>query len=268
VLEGISVVATDLDGTLLSSEGRISDGTRSALSRAAEAGIVVVVVTARPFWALKELDLRHVHGLAICTNGALIADLETDEIVSSSVLQHDDAQTIATKLRALLPGLAFAVETHDYYGRESHYVNNWPPPPGSPIDTLDRLTTSGVLKLLGRHADIRVDRLQEIGEIIGASASVTCSEGDGLMEFGPPGVSKGSGIREVAARLGKASTDVLAIGDMPNDLPMLSWARVAAAVANAHPSVLEAADVVVPSNDEDGVGYLLDAIIQAKTAST
>src|SRR4051794_16089141 len=81
VLEGISIVATDLDGTLLTSEGHISDRTRTALERAAEAGITVIVVTARPYWALRDLKLRDVHALVICVNGALIVDLDTDAVV-------------------------------------------------------------------------------------------------------------------------------------------------------------------------------------------
>ncbi len=68
MLEGISIVATDLDGTLLASDGQISVRSREALSRAAEAGLAVIVVTARPQRALVELELRDVHGLAICAN--------------------------------------------------------------------------------------------------------------------------------------------------------------------------------------------------------
>jgi Cof subfamily protein (haloacid dehalogenase superfamily) len=267
VLAGISIVATDLDGTLLASDGQISERTRLALERAAQAGITVIVVTARPYWALRDLKLRDVHALVVCVNGALIVDLESDAVVSSAVLHDIDVQVIAERLRALAPGIAFAVETTTHYGHEPHYANKWPMPSGSPIDSLDRLAPDGVLKLLGRHSDVTVARLLEIAEFVGPSASVTFSEGDGLVELGPAGVSKGSGLSEVVSLLGRTSDDVVAIGDMPNDLPMLAWARVAAAVANAHPDVIDAADMVVARNDDNGVAHLIDLVIAANTSS-
>lgn len=262
MLEGISIVATDLDGTLLASDGQISSRSREALARAADAGLAVIVVTARPHRALEELDLRDVHGLAICANGAMVVDLATGGVVSSSVLPNLDALQVAAKLRDLVPGIAFAVETRDYYGHEPHYVNRWPKPEGSPVAPLDRLTPNGALRILGSHADITVDRLREIAHLVGPSAYVTFSEGDGQVEVGPAGVSKASALAEVVATLGRTSDDVVAIGDMPNDLPMLEWARVAAAVANAHPDVIDAADLVFAKNDDDGVAHLIDLVIR------
>ena len=263
MLAGISIVATDLDGTLLASDGQISSRSREALTRAVNAGLAVIVVTARPQRALDELDLRDVHGLAICANGAMIVDLATGAVVSSTLLPHLDALQVAAKLRDLVPGIAFAVETRDYYGHEPHYVNKWPKPDGSPVASLDRLTPDGALRILGSHADITVNRLREIADLVGPSAYVTFSEGDGQVEVGPAGVSKASALAEVVEMLGRTSDDVVAIGDMPNDLPMLAWARVAAAVANAHPDVIDAADMVVARNDDDGVAHLIDLVIQA-----
>jgi hydroxymethylpyrimidine pyrophosphatase-like HAD family hydrolase len=57
---------------------------------------------------------------------------------------------------------------------------------------------------------------------------------------------------------------VLAIGDMPNDVPMLQWAGRAYAVANAHPAVIEVADEVVGSNDEDAVACVIEGLLQAR----
>jgi len=62
----------------------------------------------------------------------------------------------------------------------------------------------------------------------------------------------------LAAERGISAEEVVAFGDMPNDLPMLTWAGLGVAVANAHPSVLAAADEVTASNDDDGVAQVLD----------
>jgi hydroxymethylpyrimidine pyrophosphatase-like HAD family hydrolase len=66
----------------------------------------------------------------------------------------------------------------------------------------------------------------------------------------------------VAERAGIAAPEVAAVGDMPNDLAMLAWAGQAYAVANAHPSVLGAADERLPANDDDGVAVLIERLLE------
>jgi len=81
------------------------------------------------------------------------------------------------------------------------------------------------------------------------------------MEISARGVTKGGGLAALCARLGGAQEEVVAFGDMPSDLAMLTWAGTSYAVANAHPSVLEAADHVAPSNDDDGVASVLAELV-------
>jgi len=71
-------------------------------------------------------------------------------------------------------------------------------------------------------------------------------------------VTKASGLAALAAEHGVEPGEVVAFGDMPNDLPMLAWAGHAVAVANAHPEVLAAADEVTAGNDADGVALVLE----------
>ena len=93
----------------------------------------MIVVTARPYWALRDLKLRDVHALVICANGAMIVDLAR---TTCRVVERTSAHGRAARrgqARALVPGIAFAVETPRHYGHEPHYVNKWPMPAGSPI---------------------------------------------------------------------------------------------------------------------------------------
>ncbi|MEO6204609.1 MAG: HAD hydrolase family protein [Mycobacteriales bacterium] len=78
-----------------------------------------------------------------------------------------------------------------------------------------------------------------------------------MLEISAAGVTKASGLAAYAEERGIDPSEVVAFGDMPNDLPMLAWAGRAYAVANAHPEVLALADEVVPSNDDDGVAETL-----------
>jgi hydroxymethylpyrimidine pyrophosphatase-like HAD family hydrolase len=89
---------------------------------------------------------------------------------------------------------------------------------------------------------------------------VTHSERDRLLlEISAPGVDKGTALARLAADRKIASANVAAVGDMMNDLPMLQWASNAYAVANAHPQLFTVAKAI-PSNDDDGVALLLEAI--------
>ena len=95
---------------------------------------------------------------------------------------------------------------------------------------------------------------------VGDAATVTWSM-PGLVEISARGVTKAAALAEVCDDLGMASADVVAFGDMPNDLPMLTWAGTSYAVANAHPTVLAAADHVAPSHDADGVARTLARLV-------
>ena len=104
---------------------------------------------------------------------------------------------------------------------------------------------------------VQVSSAQVIAAVPEA-AELTHSSNDGLLEISAVGVSKASGLATVCADLGVTADQVVAFGDMPNDLPMLAWAGLGVAVANAHPEVLAAADEVTARNDDDGVAQVLD----------
>ena len=90
--------------------------------------------------------------------------------------------------------------------------------------------------------------------------SVWHYNGKGLIEAAAIGVSKATAVAELAADHGIGREAVIAFGDMPNDLPMLSWAGTSCAVANAHPDVLAAATHVIGANDADGVAQYLEEL--------
>ena len=94
----------------------------------------------------------------------------------------------------------------------------------------------------------------------GDLAEFTWSSDTTLLEISAAGVTKASTLALVCARLGVDRRHVVAFGDMPNDLPMMEWAGRSYAMANAHRTVLDAADAVVPSNDDDGVAATLEAL--------
>ncbi len=96
--------------------------------------------------------------------------------------------------------------------------------------------------------------------IAGETVTITHA-GAPYLEISARGVHKGWALEALCARLGIPAEHVVAFGDMPNDLPMLQWAGCGVAMANAHPDVLAAADVVTRSNEEDGVAMVVERLL-------
>ena len=257
------LVASDLDGTLLRSDGTVDDRTRRAIATAEAAGATVVFCTARPHRWLKPLaeETGH-HGMAVCANGAVLWDVHTESVIEATPLQPAVARQLVTLLEGEVPGGAWAVERTGGFGHEPDYVPRWPVPADTLIDVVDTLIEEPAVKLMLRHnylsADVLLERAKSIG---GHLAEIShSSTNDTLIEISAIGVSKASGLARLCQRLEIERQDVIAFGDMPNDLPMLTWAGRAVAVANAHPHVIAAADEITAANDESGVAIVLERL--------
>ena len=134
-------------------------------------------------------------------------------------------------------------------------------PPGARRAPLEDLLGAPVLKLLARHEELDPQAYWDAAEAaVGDRVTITWSSTSTLLEMSAHGVTKATTLALVAHELGVPPEDVVAFGDMPNDLAMLTWAGSSYAMANAHPSVLEVADHVAPHHDQDGVASVLAAI--------
>jgi hydroxymethylpyrimidine pyrophosphatase-like HAD family hydrolase len=100
----------------------------------------------------------------------------------------------------------------------------------------------------------------ELAAHIGSAAELTYSTNHGLVEVVPAGITKASGIQELITPRGIGIEQVVAFGDMPNDLPMLLQAGHGVAMGNAHPEVLAAAAEITTPNTDDGLARVLERI--------
>jgi hydroxymethylpyrimidine pyrophosphatase-like HAD family hydrolase len=257
------LIASDLDGTLLRPDGSISERTRRALSGLADAGIELVFATARPpRWVDHLAEVVGAHGTVLCVNGAFVYDVPRRTVVEAHGMPPATVRAIAADLRRALPGVGFAAELPAGIRSEREYPALHPedaPPDDAywPIEAIDQ--PAG--KLLARSRQVPdAEFLRRVADIVGGRALVTFSGDGGLAEIGPLGVTKGSTLVDWCTARGFSSGEVWAFGDMPNDLPMLAWAGVSFAVANAHPEVLAAASHVCPSNADDGVACVLESL--------
>jgi hypothetical protein len=258
-----SLVATDLDGTIIRRDGTISERTVAAFARVEAAGARFVLVTGRPPRVMKSIAAAFGHrGTAICANGALSYDMRTETTKVLRLIPPPELAAAATALRAAAPGIAIAVEYPDGHAADAVYqAVNWDVNSSIPRLDDDALFARPASKLLGRHFGYTCDDLLALAlPVLDGLVSVTHSSAKGLVEASALGVSKATVVAELADGYGIGPESVLAFGDMPNDVPLLTWAGTSCAVANAHPAALAAATHVIGSNDEDGVAAYLEVL--------
>ncbi|MEO3870121.1 Cof-type HAD-IIB family hydrolase [Nonomuraea sp. B12E4] len=257
------IVATDLDGTLLTSTGTITPRTRNALRSAREAGAEIVFVTARaPRGAGLIAEPAGVTGTAICSNGAIVYDLATDEIVRSHPLEPAAAREVAALLAAALPGIGLAAETGRNVLAEPAYTRRV----SSDLAFYREVSSvfeagEPIVKLLvlsnGHTAD---EMFTAAVAAIEGQTEVTHSGVDGMLEISAPGVIKAGALDWLCQERGVTPAEVVAFGDMPNDVAVLAFAGAGYAMANAHHLVLAATEHRTLSNDEDGVAVVLERL--------
>lgn len=259
------LIATDLDGTLLCDDGTVSARTAAALRDAADAGIEVVFVTARPPRWL-DVIAEHVagHGVAICANGAAVIDVATRAVLAEHGMPVDLVATLAGRIRAAWSDAVFATETVRGFAHETGFDSTHPVPDLSPTaDRIEDVLAGSTLKLLVRSPVRPLDTFaDDLSAVIGELAIAADSGASGLGEISGPGVTKSATLERWAADRGIAAAEVWAMGDAPNDLSMLTWAGASFAVANAHPTVLAATSHRCASNVADGPADVLDYAVE------
>ena len=284
-LRGRRVLATDLDGTLLRPDLTVSDLTRRAIADALAGGIHVIFVTGRPPRWMRVVAQETGHaGIAICANGAVLLDLADERVLARTTLDPVAAAHVASGLRERFgTGVHFAVERVEVapmaagtspfgggspteFALESGYRGRLPLPDDSPrMPLADLLALPDAVKLLARlDPDASDDEgfLATAQRLAAGRLEVTHSSSQVLLEFGPAGITKATALSDLVASYGLNRYDVVAVGDMPNDVAMLDWAGIGLAVFDGHVQAKATADHLVPGPMEDGVGLVLRAMLQ------
>ena len=263
-----ALVACDVDGTLFDETENITQRTRDAVRAAVAAGAYFLVATGRPpRWIRPVVEALGFAPMAVCANGAVIYDPESDRVLSTRTLAVDTLAELAELATRVIPGAGLAVErigerAHDtatpQFISSPGYEHAWLNPDNTEV-SIDDLLSAPAIKLLIRKSGARSeDMAAELAKHVGIEGDITFSTNNGLVEIVPLGISKASGVEEIARPLGITSDEVVAFGDMPNDIPMLLWAGHGVAMGNAHPDVRAAADEVAAPNTEDGVARVLE----------
>ena len=264
------LVASDLDGTLLLDgfPPRVSPRVRAALDDVQAAGIVVVLVTARSWRTMRSIaELAGVTGLVVCSNGAVVYDPVAGEVHRSHPVELAVLRDFIARCRTASPDVCFAWETAGGAYRDARYHAIAPVPLAladayRDVEVVEEIADDHeVTKLLVRHEGMSVpDLLASLEAVAHDGVTITVSGGP-FVEVMAAGVTKAFALEQLCAELAISADEVVAVGDQPNDLPMLRWAGRGVAMGNAHPAVLAEIDEVTSTNEEDGLALVLESLL-------
>jgi Cof subfamily protein (haloacid dehalogenase superfamily) len=260
------LIGTDLDGTIVRDYSGVSERTVAAFTAAHEAGIEIFFVTGRPPRWMPEIRETFGFGNAICANGAMLYDLMNDRVLEEWLIPVETQLEVATRLRAHIPNISFAVEYNNEFHHEVAYVPRWDIGVDmQPVESIEEKIVQPSFKMLARcsNYDMTSDQMLHIAlEQCAELATITHSNAtESILEISATGVSKGETLAKMAARAGISADDAVTFGDNPNDFSMLKWAARSWAMGDGHPDARDYAKFVADPHTEDGVAKVIEELL-------
>ena len=278
----IKMIAVDLDGTLFTSSKEILPETLSALERASAMGIEIVPATGRPFHGVSEkvTGLEFVNYILTC-NGAAIYNRRTGECLYEQPMSWEKGAEILTALKGLnisidafingysykersqinfIDSLALSQVMKDYIKKTRLYVDDLIEFVSSEKYSVQKITLNFAKNPDGTSLDrdetkARLDKISDIAVVSG---------GDNNLEITESTINKGISLVNFGKRLGIDRSQIMAFGDSGNDLEMLKAAGFGVAMGNSEKAVLDIADYVTLSNNDNGIGDAIEKLILNK----
>lgn len=278
----IKMIAVDLDGTLFTSSKEIIPETLSALERASAMGIEIIPATGRPFHGVSEkvTGLEFVNYILTC-NGAAIYNRRTGECLYEQPMSWEKGAEILTALKGLnisidafingysykersqinfIDSLALSQVMKDYIKKTRLYVDDLIEFVSSEKHSVQKITLNFAKNPDGTSLDrdetkARLDKISDIAVVSG---------GDNNLEITESTINKGISLVNFGKRLGIDRSQIMAFGDSGNDLEMLKAAGFGVAMGNSEKAVLDIADYVTLSNNDNGIGDAIEKLILNK----
>lgn len=263
------LIALDMDGTLLTSEKKISEKTKSALKEAERKGVKVVLASGRPLSGitryLEELDLFKGDDYVLSFNGGMVINSKTEEIVTSSLLKGSDLKYIFKIAQDLDINIhAFSVKEGLITPKMSQYTKHECDINGinATIKDFNEITDDeDITKVMMIDPQEKLDEaIRKLPKDLYDRYSVFKST-PFFLEFTNKEVDKGKGLKKLGEYLGIKQEEIIACGDAENDLSMVKYAGLGVAMENASDDVRKVADYITLSNDEDGIAHVVEKFI-------
>lgn len=269
---GIKALALDLDGTILAAGAVLNERTVRAVKKCMRRGIRIIIATGRSIEAAEPYALAlGAEGPMICFNGALVVDMPGGGILSASLLGREAAEfcvDIAREMglycQVFFPGpgddfrMTFMAERDSPEREMYHEHTGLLAELGDLKEALSRPGFRGCFKCMFlSEPEVQAALRLRLKEHFGGSVYIVQTMRT-FLEVMDTRASKGLGLKTAMEKLSLKSGEIIAFGDEENDLPMFSIAGFSAAPSSAKDAVKAQADLVIGSNDDDGVAAFLE----------
>ena len=262
----IKLLAIDLDGTTVSHDIDISPRVLNAVQEAMGKGVKVVIATGRNVPSTRPFVQRfRVNAPAICQQGGLIYDYAGEKTLHKITLSHDLACDLAALEHEHPTWKPVMYQDQRVYVSDAAYFRVLDSLVGfAPIEAHDLcsvLNGEDADKILFSMTPAETPAaMQLVTAFVNGRANVVQSHAM-FVEINPNGADNGSALKIVAADLGIAQENVMAIGDQGNDATMVAWAGVGVAMQNGNEVTKAVAKWIAPSIDEDGAAIAIEKFI-------
>lgn len=266
------LIALDMDGTLLTSDKKISENTKNALKEAEAKGVKVVLASGRPLSGitryLAELDLLKSDDYALSFNGGIVVNNKTEEIVTSTLLKGSDLKKIYEISKELDINIhAFSLKEGLITPKMSQYTKYECDMNGIDFtikDFNEIKDEEDIVKVMMIDPQEKLDEaIKKLPKYLYDKYSVFKSA-PYFLEFTNKEVDKGKGLKKLGEYLGIKQEEMIACGDAGNDISMIKYAGLGVAMKNATDDVKEVSDYITLSNDEDGIAHIVNKFILNK----
>ena len=273
-VEVYQILALDLDGTLTNSQKEITKPTLDALIEIQEAGKKVVLASGRPTKGVvplaQQLHLEDYGSYILSFNGGRITDCRTKKAIYNKILPADCAKGIyETVIKYAGHGVDILTYTSEHilsgihsnqYTELESRINQMPIIDVG-ADFLDVIPDDPNKFLVTGDPDILDQIRKELSKQFHSYLSVYCSD-PFFVEVMPAGIDKAHSLLKLLTSIGLTADEMICCGDGYNDLTMIETAGLGVAMANAQPAVLDKADYITKSNDEDGVLHVINEFMR------
>jgi Cof subfamily protein (haloacid dehalogenase superfamily) len=268
-VQPVRMIATDIDGTMLRSDGTLSPRVKEALGAAVDAGIHVVPATGRPVIITADvIEAAELDEFWVFANGAVTRHIGRDELIRGFWMDHEVTRDLLGLLRRSMPDCGFAIELEDTVAFENGFERVVPVVPDvAPVDDLvaaldeSAVHWQRVQKILVYDLSLHIDELFGRVSAVAGDRAVPSYSGLPFVELAAGLVTKATALELLAEDLSIAPAEVAAFGDNHNDLPMLAWAGRSYAMGNATDDAKETADEVIDRNDDDGLARKIEQLL-------
>ena len=259
------LIALDMDGTLLQSDGTVSKETQEALKQSREQGVMVTLSTGRPFQGVLDyIDQLGLSGPMITYNGAMIVEVEGRKIVFHQSLKADDARQVINLGLERDTTIILWSDNKLYVNRYDDHAKVYEgiaKTKAIVIEDYEQVIKEGITKVLWFDNVENTNRY--LVELVGkVNESVNyCTSRPYFLEFFDGNVSKAEAMAFIGKTYDIKQEEMMAIGDGFNDLSMLEYAGLGVAMGNAEDGVKIKADYVTRSNDDNGIANVIESFI-------